>query len=192
MRSPSIAISVARAKPTRVGHEQRGAAVRDEADVHEREQEVGRLSAATIRSQASASEQPMPTAGPLTAAITGFGISRIAGDDRVVALAQRRADVRVAVRRRVEAAPSGRRPRRSARPAPVSTTARTPSSAATLLDAPPAGRRRTARSTRSCVSGRLSSICAARAAALHVDGLARSASYRAAAASYGVGMRPAP
>ena len=33
-------------------------------------------SAATIRSQASASEQPIPAAGPLTAAITGFGISR--------------------------------------------------------------------------------------------------------------------
>ena len=34
-------------------------------------------SAAITRSQARASEQPIPTAGPLTAAITGFGISRI-------------------------------------------------------------------------------------------------------------------
>jgi hypothetical protein len=30
-----------------------------------------------IRSLQSASEQPMPTAGPLTAAITGLGSSRI-------------------------------------------------------------------------------------------------------------------
>ena len=35
-------------------------------------------SAATIRSQASASAQPIPAAGPLTAATTGFGSSRIA------------------------------------------------------------------------------------------------------------------
>ncbi len=34
------------------------------------------LSAATIRSHASASEQPMPTAGPLTAAMTGLGTER--------------------------------------------------------------------------------------------------------------------
>ena len=34
-------------------------------------------SAAMIRSAHSASEQPMPTAGPLTAATTGFGIRRI-------------------------------------------------------------------------------------------------------------------
>ena len=34
-------------------------------------------SAASTRSQASASEQPIPTAGPLTAATTGFGSRRI-------------------------------------------------------------------------------------------------------------------
>ncbi len=34
-------------------------------------------SAATTRSQTSASEQPIPAAGPLTAASTGFGISRM-------------------------------------------------------------------------------------------------------------------
>ena len=34
-------------------------------------------SAAQIRSQASASEQPIPTAGPLTAATTGLGSSRM-------------------------------------------------------------------------------------------------------------------
>ena len=34
-------------------------------------------SAATTRSHASASEAPIPAAGPLTAATTGFGISRI-------------------------------------------------------------------------------------------------------------------
>ena len=33
-------------------------------------------SAASTRSQASASEQPIPTAGPLTAAITGLGMRR--------------------------------------------------------------------------------------------------------------------
>src|ERR1700722_14759106 len=35
--------------------------------------------AATIRSAASASEQPMPTAGPLTAAMTGLGAGRTGG-----------------------------------------------------------------------------------------------------------------
>jgi hypothetical protein len=34
-------------------------------------------SAASTRSQASASEQPIPTAGPLTAASTGFGMWRM-------------------------------------------------------------------------------------------------------------------
>ena len=34
--------------------------------------------AATMRSADSASEQPMPAAGPLTAETTGFGMSRIA------------------------------------------------------------------------------------------------------------------
>ncbi len=34
-------------------------------------------SAAMIRSQASASEQPMPAAGPCTAATTGLGIRRM-------------------------------------------------------------------------------------------------------------------
>jgi hypothetical protein len=33
-------------------------------------------SAASTRSQASASEQPMPTAGPFTAAMTGLGSRR--------------------------------------------------------------------------------------------------------------------
>ena len=34
-------------------------------------------SAAQIRSHASASEHPIPTAGPFTAATTGFGSSRM-------------------------------------------------------------------------------------------------------------------
>ena len=53
------------------GHEQGRAAVRHQADVHEREAEVAD-SAASTRSHASASEAPMPTAGPFTAATTGL------------------------------------------------------------------------------------------------------------------------
>ena len=72
----------------------------------------------------------MPTAGPLTAASTGLGISADRGDDRVVALAQR------ACRRPGGPPASGSKPAfRSApeekpRPAPVIITARTESSAA--------------------------------------------------------------
>ena len=79
----------------------------------------------------------MPAAGPLTAASTGLGIARIAGDDRVVALAQRAADVRVALRRRARSRPCRSAPEENARPAPVIVTARTASSAAATLDGGP-------------------------------------------------------
>ena len=112
-RSPSIDSSVARAIPMRVGsHSEEPPS--GTSPMFTNASRKYALSAARIRSQHSASEQPMPTAGPLTAATTGLGSSRIAGHDRVVALGQLPVDVRAprraVVRRR--RGPSGRRPRR--------------------------------------------------------------------------------
>ena len=61
----------------RAREEPRAAAVRREADVPYDITNCA-SSAATIRSQASASEKPAPAAAPSTAAITGFGKVRIA------------------------------------------------------------------------------------------------------------------
>ena len=93
-------------------------------------------SAAQIRSQASASEQPIPTAGPLTAATTGFGQLADALDDRVVALAQHLADVRdlLPARRRCSSISLRSAPEENPRPAPVISTARTDGSAASVED----------------------------------------------------------
>ena len=73
MRSPSIAISAARVCPTRAGmkSEEPPSGTRPMLTKASRKYADSR---ATIRSQASASEQPIPTAGPLTAASTGLGM----------------------------------------------------------------------------------------------------------------------
>ena len=72
-----MAISVGAREPDARGDEERRAAVGHEADVHEGQQEVGRLGGDDEVASASASESPMPTAGPLTAASTGLGMVRI-------------------------------------------------------------------------------------------------------------------
>ena len=75
MRSPSIAIWNARARPTAGGTN----AVEPPSGISPMLTNASPKkadSAAMIRSQASASEQPIPTAAPLTAAITGFSIRR--------------------------------------------------------------------------------------------------------------------
>ena len=91
-------------------------------------------SAATTRSPASASDRPAPAAGPFTAVTTGLGISRmrvtigwyqVTRADLVstcpsASLAADRPSLRSA-------------PEQNARPAPVSMTARTWSSAATSV-----------------------------------------------------------
>ena len=76
-RSPSIIISAARARPIRAGTN----AVEPPSGTSPMFTKASRKKeewAATIRSAESASEQPMPAAGPLTAETTGFGMSRIA------------------------------------------------------------------------------------------------------------------
>ncbi len=80
-RSPSSAICIARARPTAGGTN----AVEPPSGISPmftNARPKNADSAAITRSQASASEHPIPTAGPLTAATTGLGsrrIPRIAG-----------------------------------------------------------------------------------------------------------------
>jgi hypothetical protein len=84
-------------------------------------------SAAIRRSQAQASDMPAPAAGPLTEAITGFSSERSA----------RTFGLKV-VRSRVAMSPASSRkafkswPTQNPRPAPVTTTARTAASRASL------------------------------------------------------------
>ena len=75
MRSPSSDISAARVKPTRAGtrSEEPPSGTRPMFTKASRKYAD---SAATIRSQASASDAPIPAAAPWTAATTGLGISR--------------------------------------------------------------------------------------------------------------------
>ena len=109
------------------------------------------------RRRARASSRCRPRA-PLTAASTGLGISRIAGDDRVVALAQRAADVRVALRRRVEAGLAGRRRRRTPRPVAGDARPRGPRRRPRPPRRPPAGRRPSCAFHAFIASGRSSSM----------------------------------
>ncbi len=74
-RSPSSAIVEARPAPARAGTKM------DDPPSGTRPMLTNASSryadsVASTRSQASASEQPIPTAGPLTAATTGFGMRR--------------------------------------------------------------------------------------------------------------------
>ena len=82
--------------------EDRRAAVGNQADVDEREQEVGRLGGEheVARERQRAAD---PDRRPVDGGEHRLGHPPHAGDDRVIALAQRRADVRAAVGRRVEA-----------------------------------------------------------------------------------------
>ena len=75
-RSPSIAIWNARALPTVAGTK----SVEPPSGISPMFTNASPKkadSAARIRSHASASDRPMPTAGPFTAATTGFSSSRI-------------------------------------------------------------------------------------------------------------------
>jgi hypothetical protein len=115
-------------------------------------------SAATTRSQASARERPIPAAGPFTAARTGLGIRRmpvISGWYRSVSTRYTSIGSRSA--RSVTSLRSA--PLEKARPAPVTTTARTSGSSVTSRIA--ARRSRENWSLHAFIrSGRLSSIFA--------------------------------
>src|SRR6185437_10320446 len=75
-RSPSMASSAARAKPTRDGTHSDDPPS-GTSPMLTKASEKYADSAATTRSQASARESPIPAAGPLTPAMTGLGIRRM-------------------------------------------------------------------------------------------------------------------
>ena len=131
------------------GNEQRRAAVGYQADVHEREQEVGALGC-DDQIAAERERAADPDGRPVYGGHHRLGHLADAGHDRVVALGQRPVDVRPAVGRDVPPLKSFRSaPEEKPRPAPVITTALAASSRGDGRAAPRAGRRRTARSKRS-------------------------------------------